>query len=230
MARVWIARVTDADAAHATAPAWLGPGERERWDTLAPARQRAFVASRRLVRAALAQATGVVAEQWQVSAEAGVAPSARRVDGAAGRAPPVSIAHRLGWVAVAVGGTEDAAIGVDIECERPKNGDPARRAALMMAGDELARWTALPEREREPALLRAWVAREAWFKATGAGAPWDFRRMACEPAEAALANVRVWEAGALRVALCAPEPGAASCDGWPDAAEVRSSLWRVDLR
>ncbi len=100
----------------------------------------------------------------------------------------------------------------------------------MMAGDELARWTALPEREREPALLRAWVAREAWFKATGAGAPWDFRRMACEPAEAALANVRVWEAGALRVALCAPEPGAASCDGWPDAAEVRSSLWRVDLR
>ena len=230
MARVWIARIAAADAAPEVAPPWLGPAERERWATLAPARQPGFVASRRLLRDALAQATGVAAGHWRVSAEAGVVPKASRVDDDAARVPAVSIAHRLGWVAVAVGGSDDDAVGVDLECERPTRSDPARRAALVMAGDELARWAALPAHEREPALLRAWVAREAWFKAGGAGTPWDFRRMACEPADATRANVRTWEAGALRVALCAPEPAAAACEGWPDAVGVASALWRVARR
>ena len=84
--------------------------------------------------------------------------------------------------------------------------------------------------EREAALLRAWVAREAWFKAAGAGAPWDFRRLDCEPCDAADANVRVWESRTLRVALCARDGGAlaaASCGAWPRASDVRSSTWRV---
>lgn len=229
MARVWIARVADADGPHDAAPAWLGADERERWATLPPPRRRAFVASRRLLRDGLALATGLPAAAWQVSAAAGVAPVARRADGAGGRVPPVSLAHRLDWVAVAVGDERDAAVGVDLECERALRGDVGQRAALVMAGDELARWRALPELERAPALLRAWVVREAWFKA-GADAPWDFRRMACEPAAAGSANVRVWEAGPLQVALCCADPAAATCDGWPAAAEPRSSLWRAGER
>jgi phosphopantetheinyl transferase len=99
-----------------------------------------------------------------------------------------------------------------------------------MAGDELARWHALDEPRRAPALLSAWVAREAWFKAAGGAAPWDFRRLACEPCDAVHANVRVWHAGALHVALCARDASAlaaASCAGWPDDAAVRTSAWRV---
>jgi phosphopantetheinyl transferase len=229
IARVGLARVRDDDA-YAAAPAWLGADERARWTTLAPPRRPAFAASRRLLRELLAQATGVPADLWQVSAAAGAAPVATRLDRPGEPAPPVSLAHRLDWVAAAVGGADDGALGVDLECDRPARGDPAARAALVLAGDELARWTALPEDARAPALLRAWVAREAWFKAAGPGAPWDFRRLACEPADATRANVRVWEAGALRVALCAQAPAQATCAGWPEPGEPRKSLWHVGRR
>jgi hypothetical protein len=78
--------------------------------------------------------------------------------------------------------------------------------------------------------MRAWVAREAWFKAAGVGAPWDFRQLdgaACAPREA---NVRLWEVGDLRVALSARDAdalAAASCEGWPDAARADASSWCV---
>ena len=228
--RVWIARVFDDDASHAGAPDWMSAGEQRRWTSLTGAGRRAFVASRRLLRDALAEATGLAADRWQVSAEAGSAPLASRLDSERDVAPQVSIAHCPGWVAVAVGGDDGGAIGVDIECDRPSRSDPADRAALVMQGAELARWQALAASEREAALLRAWVAREAWFKAAGAGAPWDFRRLACEPCDAADANVRVWESGTLHVALCARDAGAlaaASCGGWPQGSDVRSSTWRV---
>ena len=231
--RVRIARVSRDDGAHAGAPAWMSAGERQRWAASAGALRAAFVASRWLLREALALATGVAAEAWQVSAEAGSAPLASPVDLERRLAPPVSIAHRLGWVAVAVGATGGGAIGVDIECERPPRSDAAGRAALVMADEELARWHALDGGEREAALLRAWVAREAWFKAAGTGAPWDFRRLAGEPCDAPDANVRIWESGALRLALCAPDAEAlraASCTGWPPGSDVVSSSWRVGPR
>ena len=228
--RVWIARVPEDDASLAAAPGWMSAGERQRWTALTDAGRRAFVASRRLLRDALAVATGLAADGWQVSAEAGSAPLASRLDSERGVAPRVSIAHCPGWVAVAVGADAGGAIGVDIECDRPSRSDPAERAALVMQGDELARWQALAADEREAALLRAWVAREAWFKAAGTGAPWDFRRLVGEPCNAADANVRIWESGQVRVALCAHDAetlGAASCTGWPEAPGVRSSSWRV---
>jgi phosphopantetheinyl transferase len=230
--RVWIARVFDDNGSHAGAPGWMSAGERQRWSSLTDAGRRAFVASRRLLRDALAEATGLPADGWQVSAEAGSAPLASRLDSERGVAPQVSIAHCHGWVAVAVGADDGGAIGVDIECDRPPRSDPAERAPLVMQGDELKRWQALAASEREAALLRAWVAREAWFKAAGAGAPWDFRRLACEPCDAADANVRLWESGTLRVALCARDAGAlaaASCVGWPQALDVRESSRRVSV-
>jgi phosphopantetheinyl transferase len=223
---VQVARVDEADGD----TYWMSASERQRCAALARARRPAFVASRRLLRRALAQATGLAEAGWQVTAEAGVAPRAGRPELASGLAPQVSIAHRLGWVAVAVGPAEGGPIGVDLECDRPGHGDPAGRAALAMPADELATWLTLERIRREPALLGAWVAREAWFKAAGGGAPWDFRRLACAPCEAALANVRIWEAGDVHVALCARDAGAlsaATCDGWADGADVRASSWRV---
>ena len=220
----------DNGAEPAAAPAWLGEAERRRWTGLTDASRRAFAASRRLLRDALGEVTGMSADGWEVSAEAGSAPLARRLGGESVRAPRVSIAHRLGWVAVAVGSADGGAIGVDIECERPAPGGSAGRAALMMPAGELERWLALDAGEREPALLRAWVAREAWFKAAGAGAPWDFRRLVVEPGDAPDANVRTWSAGPVHVALSAGDPAAlaaASCLGWPQGTVARSSTWRV---
>jgi len=227
---VWIARVPDHGAAPAAAPAWMGEAEQRRWAVLSEAGRRPFEAARRLLRDALGEVTGLSADGWVVSAEAGTAPLARRLDGEAVPSPRVSIAHRLGWVAVAVGPADGGAIGVDVECERPSRGGQADRAALMMPADEWGRWLALAAGEREPALLRAWVAREAWFKAAGAGATWDFRRLVVEPVDGVDANVRIWSAGPVHVALYAGDAGAlaaASCQGWPRELDARSSTWRV---
>jgi phosphopantetheinyl transferase len=229
MLRVRIAAIDPLVAvAGEDAPAWLGASERRRWTTLAPARRREFLAARRLLREVLAQATGQPGHRWQVSAEPGMAPVAALADGQACPAPNVSIAHRLGWAAVAAGPAEGGKIGVDVECEGPRRGDPAERAALMLPADELARWHALADARRAPALMRAWVAREAWFKAREHAAAWDFRRIACDACEPAQANVRIWEAGPTWVALCTGDAvalEAAPCDGWPEPAA--SSYWRV---
>jgi phosphopantetheinyl transferase len=129
---------------------------------------------------------------------------------------------------VAVGPVGGGAIGVDIECEGGAQAGLAERAALVMSRDELARWHALDADARAPALMRAWVAREAWFKAAGAGAPWDFRHLDCAACAPREANVRSWEVDDLRVALSARDAdalAAASCEGWPEPARVDASFW-----
>ena len=172
--------------------------------------------------------TGLPADAWDISAEAGTAPVARRArdDGGAG-APRASLSHRLGWVAAAVAG---GPVGIDLEVRRPARSDPAERAALMLSPDELPAWQALAPDERETALLARWVAKEAWFKASPpAAAPWDFRRIVARPCASAHANVRVWEAPSVHVAVCCGDARALAgtdCKGL-DAATARSSFWRV---
>jgi phosphopantetheinyl transferase len=215
-------------------PAWLGDDERRRLATLTGPARQAFVASRALTRQLLELATGVPAARWNLSAPAGRAPEASVLDGAEGAAgdrPCVSLAHRLGWVVAAVA---DGDVGVDIECERPVRSAATERASVMLTGDEIAEWRRLPEAEREPALLRAWVAKEAWFKGVPAGtAPWDFRHVharACPPENA---NVRVWSARPLWVAVCRDDPEALAavvCAGLPEGGPVEETWWRVGPR
>ncbi|MCK9684281.1 4'-phosphopantetheinyl transferase family protein [Scleromatobacter humisilvae] len=206
-------------------PAWVGDSERARWARLKPGAQAAFAASRRLLRELLEAATGVAALSWSVSAEAGCAPraSAPGVDDDAVR---VSLAHRLGWVAAAVSAS---AVGVDIELGRAPRSAPDERAGLMLAPPELACWHALPAERREAALLTAWTAKEAWFKACPAGAaPWDFRHAVATTCAPAGANVRVWEADALHVAICSAgedDLSQVACAGLDRAAT--STFWRV---
>jgi len=235
-------------------PEWLGADERRRLATLTGPARHAFVASRALTRQLLAEATGVAASRWVLSAPAGRSPEASVPEDAdaavageevedADRAeasapadaargldtpPRVSLGHRLGWVVAAVA---DGDVGVDIECERPVRSAAAERASVMLTRDEIAVWRRLPEPEREPALLCAWVAKEAWFKAVPAGtAPWDFRHVrarACTPAEA---NVRVWSARPLWIALCRDDAAALAateCAGLPEGGPVEETWWRV---
>jgi len=210
--------------------AWLGTDEQARAQAMMPAARASFVAGRILLRRLLAKASGIAAPRWEISAGAGSPPLARlRPAGDAG--PAISVSHRLDWVAAAALEGGGGAIGVDIECRRAPRTAAADRAALMLCADELASWHRLPVHEREAALLRAWVAKEAWFKSVPAGgAAWDFRRLAARPSAAGDANVRVWQAGDLFVALaCADAPALArfECEGLPADDPVVRSTWRV---
>jgi phosphopantetheinyl transferase len=202
----------------------MGEGERLRWAPLKPGAQAAFVACRALLRQLLEAVTGIPARDWTVSAVAGRAPHAGG-PGLATPAPRVSLSHRLGWVAAAV---SESAVGIDIEVARPARSEVAERAALMLASVELARWNTLAAERREAALLTAWTAKEAWFKASPAGdAAWDFRQVVAHPCAPAQANVRAWEAPPLHVAVCsgdARELAEAECAGLAAAA---STFWRV---
>ena len=227
MLRIAVARVPDAPAgSDDAAAAWMGDSERRRLVQLAPAARREFVASRALLRGLLRAATGVPEAAWDVSAEPGLAPFARTT---APSALHVSLSHRLGWVAAAVG---DAPVGVDIECERPARSDVGERAALMLAPAELQDWQALPPEALERALLTRWTAKEAWFKASPPdAAPWDFRRIAARACARASqdANVRTWAAPPVHVALCCPDASALAnvdCEGLASAT-THDSFWHV---
>jgi phosphopantetheinyl transferase len=222
MLRIAVARVypSDDDAP----PAWLGDAERRRWAELSPASRREFVAGRGLLRELLGDATGVAPAAWDVGARAGTAPVAR-APGSGDDAIHASLSHRLGWVAAAVA---DAPVGVDIELERPARTDIGERAALMLAPAELPAWSSLPAPEREGALLTRWTAKEAWFKASPAGAaPWDFRQVAARACDPAHANVRTWAAPPLHVALCAADPHALAAADCAGLAGANSFFWHV---
>jgi len=202
----------------------MGADERRRWAVLAPGARPAFAASRRLLRALLQAATGVPEADWDVSAQAGVAPVARAL---ASREVHVSLSHRLGWVAAAVSG---APVGVDIECDRAPRGAAQERAALMLSPAELGAWQGLPPSLQEAALLAHWTAKEAWFKASPPDSlPWDFRRIAARacPAGDAGANVRTWTSAAVHVALCFPDAQALAQVECDMPAAATSSFWHV---
>ena len=219
MLQVAVARIDE--TGDGTAPAWLGASEQARWRALALSARPAFGTSRGLLRRLLRASFGVEHDPWTISADAGTEPV---VQGAL--AVRASLSHRLGWVAAAV---SDAAVGVDVEVSRPPRSDPAERAALMLAPVELEDWHALPAERREPALLTAWTAKEAWFKAAAdGGAPWDFRKVIARPCAPARANVRTWSAPTLHVAVCSASTDdlvRVDCAGIDPAAPTR--YWRV---
>lgn len=227
MLRIAVARIPEPPVpADDLAPAWMGGSERCRWAGLAPAPRREFVASRALLRGLLDSVEGVAGGCWDVSAEPGTAPILRSASTTT-LVRRVSLSHRLGWVAAAV---SDQAVGVDVECARPARTDPHERAALMLAPEEMPAWGALAADLRESALLTRWTAKEAWFKATPPQASaWDFRQLVARACAPERANVRVWVAPALHVAVCRDDGVdlvGVECAGI-DAASCTSSFWRV---
>ena len=229
MLLIAVNRIHDGPAAGVdAAPRWMGESERRRWIDLRPAARPGFVASRALLRELLQAATGVAGDAWEISAEPGTAPTARAPRGQVTMdAIHVSLSHRLGWVAAAVGA---APVGVDIECERQTRTDPGERAALMLSPAEIPAWQALAPHEREAALLTRWTAKEAWFKASPPEvARWDFRHVAARACARADANVRGWASPSLHVALCCADAqalAAAECGGLSSTA-MDESFWHV---
>jgi phosphopantetheinyl transferase len=222
-----VARIGNAHSVDdSTPPRWFGSSERARWTTLAPTARAAFVASRVLLRRLLRASTGVDADRWDVSAELGTEPIVRL---APSSAMPLraSLSHRLGWVAAAV---SNAAVGIDLECARPVRSDPLERASLMLSPVELPAWNALPSELRESALLTRWTAKEAWFKASlPHDSAWNFRHVVARACAPEHANVRVWEAAPLHVAICCADAGElvrVECEGL-DAAAATSIFLHV---
>jgi 4'-phosphopantetheinyl transferase len=133
--------------------------ELERADQFAFAvTRRRFVASRAFLRALLGHALGERPERVRIEVDANGKP---RVGG------PLSfnLAHSHD---LAVAALAEREVGVDVERLRSL----ARRdaiAAEILSRRELAELEALPETERDAALLAAWTRKESYLKAVGLG-------------------------------------------------------------
>ena len=75
-----------------------------------------------------------------------------------------NLSHSGGYCALALGNF--TMIGVDIEALRPTVGDLAKS---VFTPREAALYEAIPQTDRMRAFFRAWVAKEAYLKATGDG-------------------------------------------------------------
>ena len=128
----------------------------------APVR-RGFIAGRWLVRSVLAALTG--AEPRSLELRAGrhgkLFLAGHERDG-----PCFNLSHSGGLAAMAL--VRDRRVGIDIEAKRPLT-DSALLARRILGPRERARFEALQERAREPALLAAWTRKEAVLKAVGTG-------------------------------------------------------------
>lgn len=162
----------------------LGRADGELDDLLAPFEREAPPASR----AVRAVTRGLLAERLGCAAAA--VPITRvcehcgdpnhgrpRLEGAGGPAFGASHSGDRGLVAIADG---VGALGIDLEVIRPR-ADLDRLAARVLDRRALARWRSEAEATALERFLRAWVAKEAYLKATGVGIATDLRAVPASP-------------------------------------------------
>jgi 4'-phosphopantetheinyl transferase len=144
-----IAGCAPADLAQATA--FVHEGKRS-----------AFLAGRRLARAALEAATGRAGASFILVPDAN---GRLDVHGEQGLSVCFNISHGRMHDAAAV--ALGVRIGVDIEELPPPDRDGV--AETVMSAREFAQFNSLPARERDRAFLRLWTRKEAVMKAAGVG-------------------------------------------------------------
>ncbi len=139
----------------------LSPDEREKADRIrAPATARDFVAVRGTTRELLAIECGC--EPGDLKFAAG--PQGKPFLASPSRPVTFNLTHSGGYCALAT--TRAARIGVDIEAIRPTVGDLAES---VFTPREAAQYATIGDTERMRTFFRAWVAKEAYLKATGEG-------------------------------------------------------------
>ena len=155
----WSAVVGDPAAAEL-----LDPAERARWESFRRAEDRArYATGRWLLKRLVGRLTGATTVALDATCpKCGRAHGVPRAVGHEGLR--LSISHSGDRVLAAASRVE---VGVDIELLRPVDHDALAREVL--SGEERERYAALPAAERNDALLRAWVRKEALLKATGRG-------------------------------------------------------------
>jgi 4'-phosphopantetheinyl transferase EntD len=189
LALVELPREDDAPAAAALA-ARLPPEERALADAFAPARRLTFAGGRVALRAALAALglPGASAAPILATPRGGPALPAG-VLGSIAHKPTIAVALAA---LVPAGAPRDVTLGVDVEIDRPSRFDIAPR---VLTDGERARLAALPPAASARAVLAAFSAKEAVYKALD---PWLGRYVSFDEVEL--------EDGTARLAPRAGEP------------------------
>lgn len=121
---------------------------------------REFIASRSIARQVLARQCGCAPSDISFGIAAHGKPTLEHP-----RTPlAFNLSHGGGFCALATGRV--ASVGVDIEAIRPNAAD---LADTVFTRHELLQYTAIPPAGQVQAFFRAWVAKEAYLKATGEG-------------------------------------------------------------
>jgi 4'-phosphopantetheinyl transferase len=160
---VWTARLAQPDDVAARLAGICDPHERSRAAQIrVPARARAFLVGRGMLRLLLAGYTGQVPSDLKIRPRSDGKPELDRT----GREIQFNLAHSGDLVLYAV--TRHRQVGVDIEWTgRDLDVDAIARRFLAPAETEAL--SAIPDGLRRTAFLTAWVRREAHVKAVGAG-------------------------------------------------------------
>jgi 4'-phosphopantetheinyl transferase len=121
---------------------------------------RDFIASRGIVRELLARDCGCAPDDIAFDIDAKGKPHLAYPQ----RRLAFNISHSGGYCTLATGQFDR--IGLDIEAIRPTVGD---LAPSVLSSREITQYAALPAADQMPTFFRAWVAKEAYLKATGEG-------------------------------------------------------------
>ncbi len=141
----------------------LAPDDVARADAMVHAGKRlAFLAGRRLVRAALEAATGLPGLTLDLVPDAN---GRLELGGEPSQAIHFNISHGRIHDAVAV--AQGVRVGIDVEEFAPPDRDGVAQA--VMSPSEFPRFMGLPARKRDNAFLRLWTRKEAVMKAAGVG-------------------------------------------------------------
>ncbi len=155
---IWSLAVSAARLAalHAT----LSPDEQTRASRKSSAAAQEFIASWSIARQLLAHQCSCAPADISFAAGTHGKPYLERP-----RIPlTFNLSHSGGFCAMATGRV--ASIGVDIEAIRPSAGD---LADTVFTPREILQYAAIPPAQQVRAFFRAWVAKEAYLKATGEG-------------------------------------------------------------
>lgn len=127
--------------------------------TLRPDTARRFVASRGVARILLAERCGCSVDELEIRTDARGKPHLDHPHALA-----FNLSHSGDHCALAIG--DVAAVGVDIEIVPAAIRDLVE---TVLSADEAIRFAAIPAADCPTAFIRAWVAKEAYLKATGDG-------------------------------------------------------------
>jgi len=188
---------------------WMSDAELARLQAIASDRRRAqFVGARWLARELLARRHGRPAHEWRLTVEDQGPP---RVTGA-----QLALSHSGDWAACAVA---DVPLGIDVEMPaRPRDLHGLAELCCTAAERELLQ-------AGTASFYELWCAKEAWVKRhAGQAAPARLQAIELLPCEAQAADVQVWAAEGVTLALSAPSTLALH---WWGAAPPWRSAWQV---
>lgn len=183
---------------------------------LLPEIRKRFVVCRGRTRTLLAQLTGQSAAEIQFEYEQWGKPRLRT-----GRTSPLqfNVSHSGDWALLAVAASP---VGIDLEVQQARFRYRSI-ASQVISPQEQAAWNAVPARDRDAAMMRLWVCKEALLKAMGLGIAEGLQQIAFP---LPIPESQVFEPTAIASALQLhiEDDGSCRTNNWIDP-----SSWRMQL-